>query len=97
MKIWKLTPIDLSHRDWETSKYSGEIIVRAESEERVRKFLTDKLCMAATKPPGDEIPKNPWSQHSPLVSAVEVKDESYPKTGKEEILDPEEARCYNDA
>ena len=95
MTIWKLTPIDLKHRDWEASRFQKEIIVRAESEERARKFLTDRLYRAATKPPGDEIPTSPWSQPA-LVSAVEVKDESYPKTGKEEILDPEEARCYND-
>ncbi len=95
MTIWKLTPIDLNHRDWEASKFRGEIIVRAESEERAREFLTDRLRIAATKPPGDKIQKDPWSQPA-LVSAVEVKDSSYPETGKEEILDPEEARCYND-
>ena len=96
MTIWKLTPIDLNHRDWEASRFRGEIIVRAESEERAREFLTDRLRKAATKPPGDRIQNNPWSQPA-LVSAVEVKDKSYPKTGKEEILDPEEARGYNDA
>ena len=97
MTIWKLTPIDLKHHDWEASKFDREIIVRAESEERARKFLTDRLYRAATKSsPGDKVRTSPWSQPA-LVSAVEVKDESYPKTGKEEILDPEEARCYNDA
>lgn len=96
MTIWKLNPIDLNHRDWEASRFRGEIIVRAESEERAREFLTDRLRIAATKPPGDKIQKDPWSQPA-LVSAVEVKGESYPKTGKEEILDPEEARGYNDA
>lgn len=96
MTIWKLSPIDLNHRDWEASRFPGEIIIRAESEERARQIATKAFCIAATKPPGDKIPKNPWSQ-SALVSAVEVKDESYPKTGREEILDPEEARGYNDA
>jgi hypothetical protein len=39
MKIWKLNPIYLNHRDWEASRYRGEVIVRAESEERARECL----------------------------------------------------------
>ena len=50
MIIWKLTSIDLNHRDWEASRFRGEIIVRAESEERARKFLAGRLHIATTTP-----------------------------------------------
>jgi hypothetical protein len=96
MTIWKLNPIDLNHRDWEASTYRREVIVRAESEKRARQIATSAFHIATTVTPGEKIKSNPWSQTA-LVSAVEVKDGSYPETGKEEILGPEEARGYNDA
>ena len=96
MTIWKLNPIDLNHRDWEASTYRREVIVRAESEERARQIATNAFRIATTVIPGEKIINNPWSQAA-LVSAIEVKDESYPETGKEEILGPEEARAHNDA
>lgn len=96
MAIWKLTPIDLEHRDWQTSSFDREIIVRAESEERAREIATSAFRTGATSPPGKEIPTNPWSQ-SALVSAAEVKDSNYPETGQEEILNPEEAHAYNNS
>jgi len=97
MKIWKLTPIDPEHRDWEASAYTGEVIVRAESEERGREFVMGRFKRGvSTEAPKDKIKVAPWRLPA-VVSAVELKDESYPKAGKEEILDPEEARAYNDA
>jgi len=94
MTIWKLTPIDLKHRDWQASRFNQEIIVRAESEDRAREIATSAFWTGETNPPGEEIQTNPWSQQA-LVSAVEIKDTSYPDTGRDEILDPEEARAYN--
>lgn len=96
MKIWKLNPIDLNHRDWETSTYRREVIVRAESEKRARQIATSAFHIATTVTPGEKIKNNPWNQAA-LVSAVEIEDESYPETEKEEILGPEEARGYIDA
>lgn len=97
MPIWKLSAMDRNNRNWEGSTFFEEIIVRAESEGRARKFVGGKLRKGATKQPGDEGQIDPWGQSSALVTAVEVKDHSYPTTGKEEILDPEEARWHNDA
>lgn len=96
MPIWKLNPIDLTHRDWEASRYQREVIIRAGSGEKARQIATRAFRIAATKPPGAELHRDPWQQAA-LVSAVEVMDESYPATGKDEILGPEEARSYNDA
>lgn len=97
MKIWKLTPVDPEHNDWDASRYSGMVIVRAESEERAREFVIDRFKKGASKSaPGDKIKVAPWKQPD-AVSVVEVKDGGYSKTGKEEILDPEEARAYNDS
>ena len=99
MKIWKLTPIDRNHRNWTRSKYgreAKEIIVRAESENKAREFVSSRLCIAVSTTPGDELPVSPWNQPA-LVAAAEVEDSNYPKAGPEEILDPGEARAYNDA
>ncbi len=96
MPIWKLNPIDLSHRDWGVSRYRGEVIIRAESGEKARQIASGAFRIAATKSPGEKLQRDPWKQAA-LVSAVEVMDESYPETGKAEILGPEEARSYNDA
>ena len=98
MAIWKLIPIDRSHRDWAASRYgreAREVIIRAESEERARRVAHMAFCAGVTKQlPGDEIPACPWNQPA-LVSAAQAKDSNYPETGHEEILDPEEARAYN--
>ena len=96
MTIWKLIPIDLNHRAWEVSRYRGEVIIRADSEEKARQIAASAFRVAATKPPGEEVQLDPWQQAA-LVSAVEVMDESYPTIGKAEILGPEEAPSYNDA
>jgi len=95
MKIWKLTPIDRNHRDWEASSYTREVIVRSESEERAREFVMGRFSRGAGKSAPSEIIKAaPWRKPD-AVSVVEVKDGGYSKTGEEEILDPEEARAYN--
>lgn len=96
MAIWKLSPINLNHPDWETSNYKGEIIVRSESEDRARIFISEKLRKAVCKPAGAEVQIVPWKQPA-LVSCIELKEESYSKIGMDEILDPEDARAYNNA
>jgi len=94
MTIWKLIPIDTNHRHWEASRYRGEVIIRADSEEKARQVAASAFRIAATNPPGEELQSDPWKQAA-LVSAVEITVESYPANGKPEILDPEEARSYN--
>ena len=96
MTIWKLNPIDPNHRDWEASTYREDVIIRADSEERARRIATSAFRKATEVTPGEKIKINPWSQPA-LVSIVEVKDEGYPETGKEEILGPKEARDHIDA
>ncbi len=96
MKIWKLTPLDQNQYDWEASEYTGEVIVRAESEERARKFVSDRFWRAAGKPTSADLVIVPLWERQDVVSVVEVKDGGYSKAGSEEILDPEEARAYND-
>ena len=97
MAIWKLKPIDLSHRDWEASTYRKEVevIIRADSEKRARQVATSAFLIATEVIPGEKVKTNPWSQAA-LVSVVEVKDKNYPVTGKEEILGPQEALSHND-
>ena len=84
----------MGHRNWQASSFDQEIIVRAESEDRAREIAVSAFRKGVTSPPGEEIPINPWSQPA-LVSVAEVTDSNYPETGQEEILDPEEARAYN--
>ena len=96
MAVWKLKPIDPNHRDWEASTYRKEVVIRAESEKRARQVATSAFGIATEVIPGEKIQTNPWSQPA-LVSVVEVKNGSYPGTGKEEILGPQEALDHYDA
>lgn len=91
MRIWKLSPIDLKHRDWEASSHTKEVIIRAESEERARKIAANSFRIAATKPHGERLQRDPWQQTA-LVSSIEITNERYSTAGEAAILDPEEAR-----
>jgi hypothetical protein len=93
--IWKLTPNCLEHRDWRASRFNREVVVRAESEEEARVIATRVFRTAGTSPPGQEIPTDPWSKPI-LVSVVKLTNSGFPESGREEILDPEDARAFND-
>lgn len=89
MTIWKMESNDLTNVQWQVSKYQGEVIVRAESEELAR----DLLGYVFWKP-GQSGSANmagpPWNRPN-LVMASEVTQSEFPDQGDDEILAPPEA------
>lgn len=49
MRIWKLSPLDTSARDWEASTCRGIAIVRAQSEEGARLCAMQRFTIATKR------------------------------------------------
>ena len=61
MPLWKLTPIDMENPNWEASTHKGEVIARAETEEKARSLCVSAFRTGATKGHvGAIIPYPPW-------------------------------------
>ena len=88
MPLWKLTPTDLTDRNWESSSHVGEVIVRADSENRAREIVAK-----AYEVEGDSLPKgeplySPW-KNIHLVTCLRLETSDLPLHGDERILMPE--------
>lgn len=70
MNIYKLTPIDLSSHHWKASIFRGEIIIRAENEDRARTIATNALWIATPAISGALKLYNPWGRLGAFPSAV---------------------------
>lgn len=89
MKIWKMIPCELQNLQWQVSTYQGEVIIRAESEERARDLLG--YCFWKTGQSGSaNMAGPPWNRPN-LVIANEYTEGNFPTEGVEEILAPAEA------
>jgi hypothetical protein len=65
MRIWKLTPTDLTDPIWK--KWSPEpIIVRAESQAEARYWAKLKTIKTFPAIPGLSIPVNPWGGYKKI-------------------------------
>lgn len=93
MTLWKLSPVDLSHRNWDASTHKGPAIVRAPSENIARHAASIAFGMATRSTPGEDVKFTPW-RHGDLVRAERVTDPRWPDDGPVAILDPEH---HNDA
>ena len=87
MKIWKLSPLDLDFAGWGCRPHHGDLIVRAEDEEKARNIATQKFRAAVPKLPGQETPLNPWND-STVVECIELDDSNYSTDGSAELLEP---------
>lgn len=93
MRIWKLTPIDLSNPIWRL--WNPEpIFVRAETEAQARDLAESKTTKGHP-PDGKLLPLNPWGKHkllddpAPLPTLCEdVTDQTteYSIDGPAEVL-----------
>ncbi len=89
MTIWKMVPGDPQNLQWQVSTYQGEVIIRAESEQRARDLLG--YCFWRTGQSGSaNMAGPPWNRPN-LVSASEYTGGEFPLQGEEEILAPPEA------
>ena len=90
MPVFRLTPIDLSHSDWDASSHKGECRVHAVDEDTAREYATIKF----RKGPGRQsvqigIPLSPWENPKRVnVDAIPEFDLSATFDGLVEIPDP---------
>jgi len=87
MPIWKLTPISLNAVQWQVSKYEGEVVVRAASEERARE-LVGYCCFKTGQSANANLAGPPWN--NPNVVAASRCDETGAGTFGEEVISPPE-------
>jgi hypothetical protein len=78
MPVWKLTPIDLSHPNWEASSQRRAAVVRAPDEDAARTGAGKPFDIPTRFPPrgGAKFP------------ARRVDDPGYEAEGPTEILEP---------
>ena len=88
MPLWKLTPTDLTDRNWETSSHKGDVIVRAQSEKRAREIVANAYEGKGDSLPGGEPLYSPW-KNIHLVTCVRFETTELPLHGAELILVPE--------
>ena len=87
MHIWKLSPLDMSTRDWESSTYRGVAIVRAKNEEEARQCAMRRFSIAVERNPKEDLRLCPWTQGE-LVLCQELFDSQYQATGETTVLEP---------
>jgi hypothetical protein len=87
MPIYRLTPIDSEHRDWDSSTHRSATTIRAPNEKAARYAATLAFRIATKVTPGKTVPDNPWrSSSSSSISILE--DQKWPSEGPVEILEP---------
>jgi hypothetical protein len=89
MPVWKLTPTDLNAIQWQVSKYDGEVVIRADSEERARE-LVGYCCWKSGQSSDANIAGPPWNNPN-LVAVTQCNDAAFNSSDAgEEVLSPPE-------
>ena len=71
MRLWKLTPVNLEHRNWEASTHQDIVVARAESDHDARSYARRLFAIATRHTPGEEIRTSPWMERD-IVSCEET-------------------------
>ena len=87
MRLYRLSPIDLSDISWERSRHLGEAVIRAEDEHEAR-LVASELWHSG--PGADGVFINPWSRPS-FSTCEEIIDGPYDTDGPAEVLEPNPA------
>ena len=85
MNIYKLTPRDLSSKDWKASEFKGVLIVRAEDARKALSLASSRYQKTPVTPPLSDTIHNPWTAFN--VDYEKVTDSGYSTEGDEEILE----------
>ena len=88
MPLWKLTPNDLTDRNWEANSHTGEVIVRAHSEKRAREIAAKAYEAEDNSVPGGEPLYSLW-QNIHLVTCLRLESTDLPLHGAEGLVVPE--------
>jgi len=87
MRVWKLTPIDLTDDNWEASSHRNVAIVRARDEKAARAIAAQAFDVAVRFPPGKGVRTPPWTR-STLVKVEAIEDPRYDRRGSPQVLEP---------
>ncbi len=87
MRIWRLSPVDPSDRNWQASAHRGVTIVRAETEKEARNLAQQAFGVKTRFAPKTGIIAPPW-QRSELVAAEILIDSPFERQGPAEVLQP---------
>ncbi|MQY62124.1 hypothetical protein GH146_02400 [archaeon] len=88
MKIWKLSPRDLSSPGWRNSDYQGDAIVRAENEKEARNIAASHFrSLSEKKRPCQETPRSPWDDPV-AIECIELDNSNYSIDGPAGLLEP---------
>lgn len=88
MRLWKLEPIDPSDRNWAASTFHGEVVVRAEDEQRARRLAARAYGIATQHTPGEEVRIVPWDYAKLVTSVLVDPTDDYAEDGEAEIVAP---------
>lgn len=86
-QIWRLSPKDPNHANWEASTYKAPVLVRAPSERIARWRAKIAFSIATQRKPGCDIPICPWCFED-FVSAERLNADAGVIDGPTEILEP---------
>lgn len=87
MPIWRLSPIDLSDRNWEASSHRGQVVVRASNEDEARDLAEDAFAVKTRFAPGMGVITPPWKRPE-QVKVELVTDSPYEPEGPPQVLEP---------
>jgi len=85
--IWKLTPIDLSDPNWQSSSHRGAVTVRATNERVARHTAARAFDVGSRFPPRAGVHAPPWMRPA-LVRAERIESTLYASDGPPEVLEP---------
>lgn len=86
MAIYKLYPVDHAPMKWQSSRYRGEAIVRADSEEHARELGTNEFYITRSIHPGKK-KTSPWEDPQ-TVLCQPLNNAGYDDKGPEQVLSP---------
>ena len=89
MSIWKLEPAELDSHHWAASTYKRPVVIRAADEETARSIASAAFFTGTSKPPGKEIPSDPWRQVW-LTPCTKLEGSDFREDGPDAILEPPE-------
>jgi hypothetical protein len=88
MRIWELTPTQLSSPNWNASLWQEKVIARAETEADARMLANLEFAVAVQVLPGESTVVMPWNLENHVIVRDISKNSNFSTDGDEEILYP---------
>ena len=92
MPIYRLTPRNFDHQDWQISRFRNEAVIRAPSEGAARWAATAAFKVPTAYIPGVPYRDNPWRQDALVAVSIlddaDIEAAGWQKEGSLEILEP---------